>query len=291
MNIITLILVIATVVSGIVWFIDLLFLKKNRKKLLKKRESESPVPLTRAEKKEILELNGFLGSIAGCFPILLVVFLVRSFAYEPFRIPSASMMPTLLRGDFVLVEKFAYGIRNPFNNEVWFENKDPEYGDIVVFKYPEDISIDYIKRIVGLPGDRIIVDGDSLYIKRKDSTQLELISDKVSKDQLYMDFNPLYLSEYGKMFDEDLFGIKHKVMFDSSVRILEPFYVQDNHAYGEWEVPEDSYFAMGDNRNHSRDSRYWGFVPKKNLVGRAFCIWFSFTLDDKVRFGRIGGLK
>lgn len=291
MNIITLILVIATVVSGIVWFIDLLFLKKNRKKLLKKRESESPVPLTRAEKKEILELNGFLGSIAGCFPILLVVFLVRSFAYEPFRIPSASMMPTLLRGDFVLVEKFAYGIRNPFNNEVWFENKDPEYGDIVVFKYPEDISIDYIKRIVGLPGDRVIVDGDSLYIKRKDSTQLELISDKVSKEQLYMDFNPLYPSEYGKMFDEDLFGIKHKVMFDSSVRILEPFYVQDNHAYGEWEVPEDSYFAMGDNRNHSRDSRYWGFVPKKNLVGRAFCIWFSFTLDDKVRFGRIGGLK
>lgn len=291
MNLISLILTSLTALTAIMWFIDLFFLKPKRKQKLKEEEKNSQIPLTKKEKNEILHPNGWFWAIADCFPVLLLVFVVRSFAYEPFRIPSASMMPTLLRGDFVIVERFAYGLRNPFNNKVWIETGHPQRGDIAVFKYPQDPSIDYIKRIVGLPGDKIVVDNEKLYIQPKGSDKLELISNKIESKQLYMNFNPMYPSEKGVEYQEDLLGVKHQILIDHQSRPLEYYFTQDGLSYGEWIVPENNYFAMGDNRNHSRDSRFWGFVSDDYLVGKAFGIWFSFTSEDFVRMNRLGGLK
>lgn len=290
MNSISLVLVIFTAVSGILWFLDLIVFKPKRKNELKEKESKSQIPLTKKEKNLILESSGLFGSIASCFPVLFIVFMVRSFAYEPFRIPSASMMPTLLRGDFILVEKFKYGIRNPFTNSIWIENEKPKKGDVIVFKYPNEPSIDYIKRVVGEPGDRIIVSKGQLYIQEKGSEEIKMITSDIEAEQIYSSFNYNYPSEYGIISDENLLGYHHKIMHDNTVRPSELFYVQDGHDYGEWVVPENSYFAMGDNREHSRDSRYWGFVPDSLIVGRAINIWFSCTLDSGLRINRLGGI-
>jgi signal peptidase I len=265
--------------------------KPKRKALLKEKQKTQLVPLTKKEKCEILDNTGMMGAIADCFPILLVVFLVRSFLYEPFRIPSASMMPTLLRGDFILVEKFSYGIRNPFTNSVWFDTGKIERGDVVVFKYPENPSIDYIKRIVGLPGDKIYVEDEKLYIKKKDGDVVEYIGFEDVEKQPYLKFNEEYPSEHGIVFKENLMGYEHKIMHDANARILEQFYVQSNQSYGEWVVPEGHYFAMGDNREHSRDSRYWGFVPDELVVGKAKIVWFSFTFEELFRTERVGVIK
>lgn len=291
MNMISLIIIIFTLLSGILWFLDMFVFKPKRKAQLKEKEKNQLVPLTKKEKSEILDNTGMMGAIADCFPILLVVFLVRSFLYEPFRIPSASMMPTLLRGDFILVEKFSYGIRNPFTNSVWFETDKIKRGDVVVFKYPEEPSVDYIKRIVGLPGDKIYVDDEKLYIKKKDGDVVEYIGFEDVEKQPYLKFNEEYPSESGVVFKENLLGYEHKIMHDVNARILEQFYVQSNQSYGEWVVPEGHYFAMGDNREHSRDSRYWGFVPDELVVGKAKIIWFSFTFDDLFRAERVGVIK
>lgn len=291
MNTITLILVIATVVSGILWFFDRLILRPKRKIELQNREKISTVPLTRKEKNEILESNGWWGSLTDCFPYLLVVFLVRSFAYEPFRIPSASMMPTLLRGDFVLVDKFSYGIRNPFTNDILINVGAPNRGDVFVFKYPEDISVNYIKRVIGLPGDKIILNNNQLFIQAKGTDKLVLIDSVKDTEQLYQKLNSAYPSEFGEMRIENLLGYKHKIMRDYGVYPIENYFKQDDVPYSEWIVPMDSYFAMGDNRDHSRDSRFWGFVPNSYLVGRAVNIWFSFTTDDFLRISRIGGIE
>ncbi|MGN1393297.1 MAG: signal peptidase I [Succinivibrionaceae bacterium] len=291
MNTVTLILVVFTLVSGAIWFVDLFILRPKRKQFLIQKEKESLVPLTRKEKNEILELSGILGSISSCFPVLLIVFLVRAFAFEPFRIPSASMMPTLLRGDFILVEKFKYGIRNPFTNEVIIEKDKPERGDVVVFKYPKEPTIDYVKRVIGVPGDTILVSRDKLFIKRKNDNEIQLIANEIDGKQLYTEFNKDFPSEYGIISVENLFGVKHKIMHDSTVRSMESFFIQNGFDYGEWVVPESSYFVMGDNRDHSKDSRYWGFVPDRYLVGKVVNIWFSFSWESGFRYNRIGGIE
>ncbi len=297
MNTVTLILVIATALTGVMWLFDILFLKKKRKLDLIEREKISKIPLTHKEKQEILESGGIWGNLVSCFPVLFIVFLVRSFAYEPFRIPSASMMPTLVRGDFILVEKFRYGIRNPFTNSKLIDVSAPERGDIVVFKYPDNPKIDYIKRIVGLPGDRIIVDKGNLYIQTKGSdTPIFISAEELPQDQqLYESYNKLYPSEHGTMAKEDLLGVKHEIMRDLGIVPGEAFFSGKGskvfgNSYGEWIVPEGKYFAMGDNREHSRDSRFWGFVPDDYLLGKAVGIWFSFTLDGGFKIGRLGGI-
>ncbi len=291
MNTITLVLVLATVVTGIMYAVDKLYLLRKRKAELAKHQQLS-LPLTAREKKEILEPDGIWGSLVSCFPVLLVVFILRSFVYEPFRIPSASMMPTLLRGDFVLVNKFAYGLRNPFTNEVMINISAPKRGDVAVFKYPEDPRVDYIKRIVGMPGDRIVVQSDILYIQPADSKELMPIKAIKAQEQPYITLNPNFPSETGIIGDEDLLGVTHSIMRDPNARALEAFYVQNGQDYGEWVVPKDHYFAMGDNREHSRDSRFWGFVPNQYLVGRADLIWLSLSFDDgfDLRVRRLGGV-
>ncbi|WP_294493877.1 signal peptidase I [uncultured Ruminobacter sp.] len=293
MNNITLILYVATGLSALFWFADLLYFKPGRKQALKNAEISHRIPLTRKEKEAIMNSNGFISSIASCFPVLFVVLIVRSFCYEPFRIPSASMMPTLLRGDFVIVEKFRYGLRNPLNNETWIKTSSPQRGEIVVFKYPEDTKIDYIKRIIGLPGDTVVFNKGELFIKpagESNYTRISAVEDPASQ-QMWTAVNLSYTSEHGLTGTEDLLGYKHKIMHDSSANIVEKFYVQGDRHYGEWVVPEGSYFVMGDNREHSRDSRFWGFVPDKYLVGRAVGIWFSGTFDSGIRIDRLGGLE
>lgn len=293
MNTITLILYVATGLTAVFWFLDLLIFKPKRKVALKQAEISHSIPLTRKEKEVIMNSDGLLSSIASCFPVLFVVLVVRSFAYEPFRIPSASMMPTLLRGDFVIVEKFRYGLRNPITNNVWINTSSPKRGDIVVFKYPEKPEIDYIKRIIGLPGDAIMFKGGELFIKPNGESEYKHITYVQDPDslQVWNKRNPEHLSEYGMTGTENLLGYEHKIMHDKTSRPPEMFFVQGNRPYGEWVVPEGHYFAMGDNRENSRDSRFWGFVPDKNLVGRAVGIWFSGTMDAGIRIDRLGGLE
>jgi signal peptidase I len=280
-----------TAFTGICWIFDFLILKPKRKVELHNREQKSNLPLTKKEKNEILEPNAFWGFIIDCFKYLVIVFIVRCFFYEPFRIPSASMMPTLLRGDFILVEKFAYGISNPFTNEVIIKTSEPKRGDVAVFRYPVDESVDYVKRIVGLPGDLIVLDDGNLFIIPKGTTKKQLLQRKIDKDQYYEGINLSYPSEHGTMYDEDLLGYSHKIMIDDGVVPPINYFVQPNMEYSSWLVPEDCYFAMGDNRDHSADSRFWGFVPRKNLLGKAVVIWFSFSTDDLLRVRRIGGIQ
>jgi signal peptidase I len=205
------------------------------------------------------------------FPILLIVFLLRSFLAEPFKIPSGSMMPTLLVGDFLLVNKFTYGIRLPVINKKIIELNEPKRGDIVVFRFPKDPSVDYIKRVIGVPGDTIKYDQKQLYINNVPQKQISLGAyeglgqgrDMTGADHLL----------------ENLDGVEHSILIRPGAPSLQFTYV----------VPKGYYFAMGDNRDNSNDSRYWGPVPEANLVGKAFFIWMNFDWENKgISFERIG---
>ncbi|TAN05247.1 MAG: signal peptidase I [Rhodanobacteraceae bacterium] len=213
------------------------------------------------------------------FPVILAVLVFRTFLLEPFRIPSGSMMPTLRVGDFVLVNKFAYGLRLPVTNTKVLDTGEPKRGDIAVFRYPLNPKEDYIKRIVGLPGDTIKVVGEQLYVNGKPAPQT-LVGpyrgeDKVS---LRMEENPNMAPVM--LYAEDLAGVKHQTLHFR--------YIESYNCFGsggslvaeggcEWKVPRGEYFAMGDNRDDSADSRFWGFVPERNLAGKAFFIWFSLA--------------
>lgn len=223
------------------------------------------------------------------FPVILAVLVFRTFIIEPFRIPSGSMMPTLLVGDFVLVNKFAYGLRLPVTNTKILDTGEPQRGDIAVFRYPMNPKEDYIKRIIGLPGDTVTVHGEQLYINGKAMPQTLIGpyhgTDKVS---VRMEENP-NMSPV-TLHQEDLSGVTHK--------ILQYVYIEPYECVGSggtqlpdgctWKVPAGHYFAMGDNRDDSADSRYWGFVPEHNLAGKAFLIWFSIAGWPHDNWHRIG---
>lgn len=206
-------------------------------------------------------------------PVLLIVLLLRSFIVEPFRIPSGSMMPTLLIGDFILVNKFIYGIRLPILHAKILEIGEPQRGDIVVFRYPKDPSVDYIKRVIGLPGDHIVYINNRLYINGEE------IPIRYSGRYVGSGENGRYSGAL--IYEEDLSvvgGKRHKIMFTN-----------DGMVVAEYAVPAGHYFVLGDNRNNSNDSRFWGFVPEENLVGKAFLIWMHFDLSNPlVALERIG---
>jgi len=243
-----LILVVASAVTGFIWLFDSLFFAAARKASGSDKE-----PL-------ILEYS------KSFFPVIFIVLILRSFLVEPFRIPSGSMMPTLLVGDFILVNKFAYGIRLPVLDKKIIEVGEPERGDAFVFRYPQNPSIDYIKRVVGVPGDVIDYKNKVIYVNgvaQSGSTIGEYIGEGSGK------------RETGSIEHvENLTGVEHHILTNPLAPDL-PRGCQVL-ARGPIKIPEGHYFAMGDNRDNSNDSRCWGLVPEENLVGKAFAIWMHW---------------
>lgn len=213
------------------------------------------------------------------FPVIALVFVLRSFLYEPFKIPSSSMVPTLVIGDLILVNKFTYGIRLPIINKKVIEVGAPQRGDVMVFKFPKDPSLDYIKRVIGIPGDKIVYKNKRLSVNGKE----------LSYEQL-----PDYLDEehlsYSKQYREILNQVPHRILNDDR----SPSYVPNPDAFPGREfcsyntegfactVPPGHYFMMGDNRDNSLDSRYWGFVPDQNIVGKAFFVWMNLSNPKRI---------
>jgi signal peptidase I len=218
---------------------------------------------------------------AGLFPVIAVVFVLRSFLFEPFKIPSGSMIPTLHVGDLILVNKFHYGVRLPVVNTKILSNNEPQRGDVMVFRYPPQPSLDYIKRVVGVPGDEVA------YLNK----QLSINGQPVPKVGL-PDFFDTTSLQYSPQFQEMQSGKTYGTLNDNARPAFVPgvsdFAFKDQCRYTiegvVCTVPPGHYFMMGDNRDNSLDSRYWGFVPEANIVGRAFFVWMNFG-----DLGRIGG--
>ncbi|MDE0249466.1 MAG: signal peptidase I [Gammaproteobacteria bacterium] len=266
-----LILVIGTLVTGAVWLLDKFFLRKRRTGVSQQRVRKGePGEETKPDAKAAKE-PWHIETCKSFFPILLIVLILRAFVAEPFRIPSGSMMPTLLHGDFILVSKFTYGIRLPVLHAKIMDTGVPRRGDVAVFRFPVNPADDYIKRIIGLPGDRIEYRNKTVFVNDRPMQQ--------ASNGVYRGTGSNSVMNGIPVFSEDLEEIRHDVMITYpryNIPIVEV-------------VPENHYFVMGDNRDHSSDSRSWGFVPEENLVGRAFLVWMNWDFaGKKFDFGRIG---
>ncbi|WP_280154622.1 signal peptidase I [Piscinibacter sp. XHJ-5] len=231
-------------------------------------------------KQAVLAQPWWLDWTAGLFPVILIVFLLRSFLFEPFKIPSGSMIPTLLVGDLILVNKYHYGVRLPVINKKIIANHDPQRGDVMVFRYPKDTSIDYIKRVVGVPGDEVSYRNQQLFINGQPAPTSQL-PDFFNEETLRVE----------KQFVEKLGNVEHRILVDRGRQLYLPvnetFPLRENCRYSAegvtCKVPPGHYFMMGDNRDNSMDSRFWGFVPDENIVGKAFFVWMNF--GDLKRIG------
>jgi len=254
-------LMAATIITGLIYFLDTLILKKIRSK---------------KQKPSLIVEYG-----RSFFPVLLAVFVIRSFVIEPFKIPSGSMMPTLIAGDFIVVNKFAYGIRLPVWNKTLIKLGKPNRGDVFVFHYPKDPAIDYIKRVVGLPGDEIRYENKELYINGKLANK-DFQVDYRYDANAYSSSLYRYLKGGSYRLEPEMWDAKEfiEILGDSRHTLLLHDTPSRDHKFN---VPEGYYFAMGDNRDNSSDSRVWGFVPDELLVGKAFFIWLNFS-----QFNRIG---
>lgn len=299
----SIILVLITLSSGIIWLIDAsMFAPKRREKLAVIQASNATLDDAAIEK--IIREPALVETAHSIFPVIAFVLILRSFIYEPFQIPSGSMMPTLLVGDFILVEKFSYGLRDPVWRSKLIETGEPERGDVFVFKYPDDTKVDYIKRVIGLPGDKVIYRNKGLTIVPACHEQI------TCPEAMIVDMRQVNQGEFNQAgvaltrLTEQLDGVEHDVLINpTKPDYSSHFYPQAGLERGEFVVPKGMYFAMGDNRDNSTDSRFWGFVPEENLVGKAVAIWISFEFERStdawlpawvptgVRFDRVGGIR
>ena len=241
-----------TLISGLIWWIDAKFYAPHR-----------PPP----EAGERPHLPILVDYARSFFRVFLIVLLLRSCLFEPFRIPSGSMIPTLLIGDFILVNKYNYGIRLPVINKKIIQLGDPERGDVIVFRYPRDPSTPYIKRVVGVAGDTIEYKNKTVYLNGEPLEYVPLgryVGDSMNG---------------AKLLQENLDGVEHQIILSSHA---------GSSVGDSWTVPEGHYFVLGDNRDNSKDSRYWKFVPDRNIVGRAFLIWMNWDWSKGPDFSRVG---
>jgi signal peptidase I len=274
----SLVLLLIAVVTGVFWLLDVLILSPAR----------TAAAVNAGKDPNLVSEPGTVDYARSFFPVALVVLVLRSFVFEPFRIPSDSMMPTLLDGDFIIVNKYAYGLRLPVINKKIVPIGEPQRGDVVVFRYPPDPSINYIKRLVGLPGDRVQVHDDKLIVNGKPVQTVDL---GLYDDGCYQGM---------RLAQEQLGEHRHEIMFcptpgDIAVEPLPTCNRHQSRSYvcvasqsnevpdrGDWPehvIPPGSYLMIGDNRDNSADGRYFGFVPEDNLVGKATRIWFNWDLQ------------
>ena len=291
----SLLLFLATVVTGVYWVAERLYFWPRRRKAAAALEESVIARRAELDRKGIAKLDlevspeargrvlmqpWWLDWTAGLFPVIAIVFVLRSFLFEPFKIPSGSMIPTLMIGDLILVNKFTYGVRLPVINKKIIDAGSPERGDVMVFRYPPQPNLDYIKRVVGVPGDEVAYLNKRLTINGQ-PVETSKLPDFFEKDEM----------RYFQQFEEKIGDKPHRLLNNANV----PAFIQgaSNFAFREncrysvegvsCKVPEGHYFVMGDNRDNSLDSRYWGFVPDENIVGKAFFVWMNF--GDLQRIG------
>ena len=282
-----LLLFLTTVVTGCYWLAERLYFLPQRRRAAQAIEDaavQRRAELDRMgiaqvdinvhdEKIRLLMQPWWLDWTAGLFPVIAAVFLLRSFLFEPFKIPSGSMIPTLLVGDLILVNKFTYGVRLPVIHTKVTDGTPPQRGDVMVFRYPPQPNLDYIKRVVGVPGDEVA------YINKRQTIKGHVIETSAQPD--FFDENAM---RYFKQFEEQLGEHQHRLLNNPNVPAFvqgaSNFTYRDNCRYSVegvvCKVPEGHFFMMGDNRDNSLDSRYWGFVPEANIVGKAFFVWMNF---------------
>jgi len=283
-----LLLLLATLVTGLYWLGERLYFLPRRRQaaeqldaqLLQRQQELSRMGIAKtdtdatATREKLLAQPWWLDWTAGLFPVILVVFVFRSFIWEPFKIPSGSMIPTLQIGDLILVNKYHYGLRVPVLNSKITEGTPVQRGDVVVFRYPPQPSVDYIKRVVGLPGDEVA------YIDKR----LSINGQPVPREALpeYFDESVMRYFQHGR----EVLGAKPHAFIEDKDRpgffpAASEFPFRDQCRYSAegvvCKVPAGHYFMMGDNRDNSLDSRYWGFVPDQNIVGKAFFVWMNFS--------------
>ena len=282
-----LLLLIASSITGLYWIAERLYFWPARQKAAAQLEANDTERRANLLKQGITQVDGniaqaqahilaqpwWLDWTAGLFPVIISVFFLRSFLVEPFKIPSGSMIPTLLVGDLILVNKFHYGLRIPVINTKITDGEKPHRGDVMVFRYPPKPSLDYIKRVVGLPGDTVAYLNKRLTINGK-TVETQSVPEFFDEDSM----------RYFKQYQEALGAQPHRLLNDDD----RPAFIPGVEKFPGFEacnytiegvtckVPEGHYFMMGDNRDNSMDSRYWGFVPEKNIVGKAFFVWMNF---------------
>ncbi|PJG85021.1 signal peptidase I [Conservatibacter flavescens] len=273
-NTFSILLIILTALSGILWCYHRFVVLPKRARQVARTEQRSGKILTEDEKRKIEPISEGAEFVSSLFPVLAFVLVLRSFIFEPFQIPSGSMEPTLRVGDFLIVEKYAYGIKDPVFQHTLVETGKPKRGDVVVFKAPPQPTVDYIKRVIGIGGDKIHYDLASrslTVIHGKEGKPCEENCDVVKFQYSEGVPNPEFVYYQQPQIERTEQGdVTHQILNNP-----EPFFYPQT----EWVVPEGHYFMMGDNRDNSEDSRFWGFVPERNIVGKASYIWLS--LDKK----------
>jgi signal peptidase I len=293
-----LILFVLMIITGIIWFLDLFVFAKQRRAAADRALAEFDARTAKLTEQGIKPDNTNRHAIevallrqptwieysGSFFPVIALVFFLRSFLFEPFKIPSSSMVPTLLVGDLILVNKYTYGIRLPIVNKKIIEVNDPQRGDVMVFKYPKDMTQDYIKRVIGVPGDKITYENKRLTVNGK-AVEYTAMDDYLEDEGL----------DYHQQFMENLPNVPHRILNRKNRPSIDLPAVDANfphrdacvYSYEKFTciVPEGNYFMMGDNRDNSLDSRYWGFVPNQNIVGKAFFVWMNLG-----NLKRIGGI-